>query len=71
MEMRLIHKGKRIHATVEYFFERPVLAEATIVSVMHEGKDILAELAEREVEQLESHLEELKKADALDQMEDV
>ena len=71
MDLALVHRGTRIHATVEYETDRNFDkgVDIIIASVKHEGRDILGEMDQREVEQLESHIEQLRLNKAADEAE--
>ena len=71
MDLALVHRGTRIHATVEYDTDKNFDGgeDIMIASVMYEERDILPEMDQREVEQLEAHIEQLRLNKAADEAE--
>ena len=71
MEMWLVHRGARILATAVYDTDRNFDSgeDITVAKVMHEERDILPEMDQREVEQLEAHIEQLRLNKAADEAE--
>ena len=56
--LAMVHRGTRIHATVEYDTDKNFDGgeDIMIASVMYEERDILPEMDQREIEQLEAHV---------------